>query len=102
MNHPTSTSATSITVRQMTKFLFGESSKTDQLLEGAWVTIARSELMTCPLDHLALPRYALKEAFTGITDVSKISRTALDLVELQPQPITGFPIDCLNVMAMVE
>jgi len=34
--------------------IFVESSKTDQLLEGAWVTIARSDLVTCPVKTLEL------------------------------------------------
>ena len=34
--------------------IFVESSKTDQLREGAWVTIARSDLATCPVKALEL------------------------------------------------
>lgn len=90
--------------------IFLESSKTDQLREGAWINISRSEKATCPVT--ALERYLaaadiklvddsplfralappnssakvrqhgisytrareiIKEAFKGITDVSKIS-----------------------------
>ncbi|KAK3735275.1 hypothetical protein QZH41_001022 [Actinostola sp. cb2023] len=34
--------------------IFVESSKTDQLREGTWVTIARSDLVTCPVKTLEL------------------------------------------------
>ena len=89
---------------------FLESSKTDQFRDGAWIAIARSDLLTCPVKALEeyisaaqidlsedLPlfralatrrakemvrsqgisytraRELVKDAFRGLTDVSKLS-----------------------------